>query len=555
MKLPLAAATLLLCVVPKLTTATPATHNTYATTLPDGTPSGEIEKLIGTPGYHFTLAEEAGNGWYPTVLRDDGTPVYALVDPETGAYVPSDVVLGSTTPPPAESFEKYETEAARAAKCAANAYCAWKSAQATPRVTSLRLSGEVRNLVIPIQFSNHGDRTLVPVETIADDLFNDGDMSVEDYFTKQSHGKLQLVSDVKAWVQIPKTEAECAGSDGSSGTSLAIMECLQMALTEVMTRDNIDMETYDQDGDGKFDSLTFVHSGYGAEYGDQDDLMAHFKDRIWSHSWELTGDTFDTALQGQPYAIMSSMHGVANGHVARLGIAVHEIAQMLGAPTTYGEFPGYGLGYWDIMSNPFGFGGTEYNCGNMAAPSKLEMGWATSEEILESAEYSLEHSGLSGVVHQISKGFPSGEYLLIENRQPHGYDADVPQGGLAIYHVDTNVGQVKGGHPQQDDFPTNHYRISLVQADGQYELEQHIDMGDSSDLFHGNNVKGMSPEGAIIHEIEGEENPHVEGHPNTKSYSGGTFKNTGITITDISEASIDTPMTFKVEFGESEAST
>lgn len=39
-----------------------------------------------------------------------------------------------------------------------------------------------------------------------------------------------------------------------------------------------------------YDIVTFVHSGYGAEYGNQDEYDTYFDDRLWSHSWELTGD-------------------------------------------------------------------------------------------------------------------------------------------------------------------------------------------------------------------------------------------------------------------------
>jgi hypothetical protein len=45
----------------------------------------------------------------------------------------------------------------------------------------------------------------------------------------------------------------------------------------------------------------------------------------------------------------------------------------------------------------------------------------------------------SDVVYRVSQGFPAGEYLLIENRQPVGFDAKMPRGGIAIYHVDETM--------------------------------------------------------------------------------------------------------------------
>lgn len=43
---------------------------------------------------------------------------------------------------------------------------------------------------------------------------------------------------------------------------------------------------------------------------------------------------------------------MANARINRIGAAVHEIAQAMGAPTQYGEYPGYGLGYYSTTSLP-----------------------------------------------------------------------------------------------------------------------------------------------------------------------------------------------------------
>ena len=96
---------------------------------------------------------------------------------------------------------------------------------------------------------------------------------------------------------------------------------------------------------------------------------------------------------------------------------MHEIAQALGIPTMYGGYPGFGLGYFDSMANPYGFDGTLRHPGSMSAYTRMRLGWAEVVEVDTEGSVSVEAVHLSNKVYKISSGFSANEYLLIENRQ------------------------------------------------------------------------------------------------------------------------------------------
>jgi hypothetical protein len=164
------------------------------------------------------------------------------------------------------------------------------------------------------------------------------------------------------------------------------------------------------------------------------------------------------------------------------------------------------------------------------------------EEITESGTYSLEQSYSSNKVYVIRKGFPEGEYLIVENRQEEGYDHGLSQPGLAIYHIDEYASDVSS-YPGHYKFPKDHYRVSLLQGDGEYDLERMAEEGDSGDLFHHGRFPGIGPDGVFLQ--DGSTSAAYK-YPNTNSYQGGEEKPSGVVIADISVP--DTVMTFKVSF-------
>ena len=71
-----------------------------------------------------------------------------------------------------------------------------------------------------------------------------------------------------------------------------------------------------------------------------------------------------------------------------------------------------------------------YNCADpplMDPYSKEQLGWGTFTELTTSQnKVTLSPSATHHQYIRITQGFPSGEYLLIENRQPIGFDKYIP---------------------------------------------------------------------------------------------------------------------------------
>jgi hypothetical protein len=186
------------------------------------------------------------------------------------------------------------------------------------------------------------------------------------------------------------------------------------------------------------------------------------------------------------------------------------------------SMPG-GIGGFDIMASPYGQGFDLAFPGSASPYTKIRANWITPIPITEDGVYEIQASVNSDMVYIIEEKYPTGEYLLIENRQVSDWDVNLwGDGGLVIYHIDEEADrQNDRGFPDQDGWPQNgnHYMVSVVQADGRFDLERAVNDGDSDDFY----LPGMSlgPGDGFT-------------YPNSDSYQSGSIASTGITITDIS---------------------
>lgn len=429
------------------------------------------------------------------------------------------------------------------------------------RRRGLMSSSHSHNLVIPIVWNDHADRTL-PTPADLEVVFNsrEGDNrretlaptgSVRDVFLFNSYGRFEVISTVLPWVNLTKSELDASG--GSYGMSASLLDALHEALGSVDIS-AFDLSDFDLDGDGRIDMITFLHSGFMAEWGGIDCYEREEAHRIWSHKWQIPpnlqlDDRSIFPLKMDSYVIASAVWGKCGSTIARVGLLSHELCHFLGPGPTgledlYDTSPGQegrGLGSYDLLSDTWGRDYTQLYPPMMSPWTKSYLGWLRPTIITANGNFTARASALVPNAYRIDAGFQEGEYLLIENRQPIGFDSLLFEGGLAIYLVDEKAPwQERRGFPSQPGWPSNgnHYSLALLQADGSYDLERGRNTGDSGDLWHSLSKQPSLGPG----NQSGNANATI--YPNTNSYQNGIIMTTGLVISDFSKSG--ETMTFHV---------
>jgi len=511
--------------------AMPAAPFPFTENQPDG-----LEITLYTRGDENYNWMEDTDGY--TVVKNRGWFEYAVQAP-SGRLNPNGMVVGRADPK-AAGLEKHikPTPAIRAL----SAKKVNGVAVSTQGVSAQGVApaGTIKNLVVMVRFSDHVGRTLPSVADV-DVLFNSTGGhptlaptgSVKDVYFENSYGQMTLNSDVNPgigdWITVSNTEAYYA--NGQSGDST-----LWLALREALTAlDNagLNFKDYDANNDGRIDSIAFIHSGYGAEWGGTDAYGTPYQSRIWSHRWAIQPQwNSNDGVSVYDYHISPGVWGTSGSAIGRIGVIAHETGHFFGLPDLYDtdSGAGEGAGSWELMANSWDFNGTQRCPPHFSTWSKVFLGWISPTVLSQPGLYTINQAETNPQAYRINTGFSSGEYLLIENRQNAGFDCTIPQGGVAIWHIDDNTGYNTQGYPGQANWPANglHYRVALLQADGNYNLEKGNNRGDSGDMHRGGGVDAIAPGPGI--------------YPNTDTYKGGVITQTGITISNISASSAS--MTF-----------
>lgn len=182
------------------------------------------------------------------------------------------------------------------------------------------------------------------------------------------------------------------------------------------------------------------------------------------------------------FTFCPDQEGSNPGAIAHIGICVHEHGHSLGMPDLYDfSYTTSGVGRYDVM----GYGAYGATSGlrpfHFGAFSKAYLGWVQTTVIdAAPAVISLQPAETApSIIKLLPAGqATSGEYFLLENRQPLGFDRDwLSSGycaGLYIWHIDqTVIEQFARANLVNSPLLANgpdHPGVKVVEADGGNDL-------------------------------------------------------------------------------------
>ncbi|CAB9508837.1 Immune inhibitor A peptidase M6 [Seminavis robusta] len=351
-------------------------------------------------------------------------------------------------------------------------------------------------------------------------------LRIKKWIQENSYNQYDAFFDVQDWQVTDNTELHY--SYGKAGRVAKFQNSFHPLLESMDKALEGDWSLYDADGDGFIDNVIVLTSSYGAEEGGTDCNNGRADmERIWSHAFSNSKawvSPTNPKYKTRGYMIASALDLTCDSNPAKMGVMTHEYLHTFFLIDLYDiNFVGRGLGTFDIMSYPYGLDNDGYIPVHLSSWAKETIGWITCETITASGEYTLQPAAIAPICYKIilSDFDPSQpEYILLENRQRISFDIDFWKAGLVMFHVDEAANDQKFvGYPgRTGNWPESgeHYRVSVIQADRNYDLEKNMNIGDEGDIWE----TGMKL------------TPNVDGQtwPNTDTYQYGSVQQTGIII-------------------------
>jgi M6 family metalloprotease-like protein len=379
-----------------------------------------------------------------------------------------------------------------------------------PPVGRDTVRGEPRMVVMLGLFADSGEPS-VPAAQVHERLFGDNPLgNLTQFYQELSGGMLTIRGAVLPWVRTGVTRAEAVGKSYGLGSDGNLGWFMVQTLTRLDATTNFGQ--FDNDGpdnvpnsgddDGYVDLAVFQFAETAASCGRDDS--------VWPHAGALRRmlagpfATDDRAPSGKPilvdeYHMQSAVD--CEGTPQTIGTIAHETGHAFGLPDLYDASGGllpaqrrWVLGCWTLMAAGSWGCGDGASFGRNVRPSHMGpwekgiMGWIrlVHAERGWRVPYALDPVQASRQALLVPlRG--TAEYLLLEYRPNTGFDADLPAGGVLVYHIDTALGLRQ---PCVGCLPL--YYVSLVEADGDNALRRMASEGGNrgvaGDVFAGHRI-------------------------------------------------------------------
>ncbi|MFA6186761.1 MAG: M6 family metalloprotease domain-containing protein [Phycisphaerae bacterium] len=287
--------------------------------------------------------------------------------------------------------------------------------------------------------------------------------SVRDYFYDVSNGNLTYTNYVTAYYTAQHNRSYY--TDPSISYGIRAKELIKEALLwlDNPSGQNFNFGTISTDGGNYMLAINAFYAGA---------IQNNWAEGLWPHMSSMYG--VFTSNEG----VKSGVYQITNiGSSLVLGTFCHENGHMIcDYPDLYDYgYESYGAGNYCLMA----YGGSDYNPIPPNPYLRDIKGWesVTVFPPMSGVQYFLQSN--SNTSYKYLNPGNSHEFFYIDSRTKTGRNSSLPDEGLVIWHIDEN-----GSNDNQQMTPSQHYLVSVEQADGLFHLEHDNNAGGSGDLFH-----------------------------------------------------------------------
>ncbi len=235
----------------------------------------------------------------------------------------------------------------------------------------------------------------------------------------------------------------------------------------------VDFSQYDNDGNGYVDGVNLMYAGQ----------FTGNPDTIWPHAWSLPSPLTLDGVDVYSFSVQNEYNNSPGDKSA--AVFCHEFGHVLGLPDLYDyDYDSKGIGNWGIMAGGV-YNGGGWSPAEFSPYCRHELGITEYIDVTAPGTYQVPAYELSNVAYRLwTGGSPYYQYFLLENRRHIRWDEYLPSEGILIWHVD----EIQSGNDNQwyPGYTGNgHYLVALEQADGNWDLEQNTNGGDTGDPYPG----------------------------------------------------------------------